>query len=105
LTLGGSAVVQPSPQTKVTRKKGNRCAFVAKSQGTARLKLDLGRGAWNAKIVRRDLGQLTNPFGTSIGDDSGGESLGFETTKSAWKYLRTERLGRRSREAWRLTAG
>jgi hypothetical protein len=91
LTLDGSTVAQKAPGTKFVRQKGNRCVFVAKtSNGIGRFELDLGKGTWNAEVVRKDLEKLTSPVdvGLQIGDDDGSESLGFKTNGAIWTYVR-----------------
>jgi CSLREA domain-containing protein len=91
LTLDGSTVAQRVPGTRFVRQKNNRCVFVAKVEnGIGRLELDLGKGTWNAQVVRRDLERLTNPIEASltIGDDTGAETLGFRETKAVWTYVR-----------------
>jgi hypothetical protein len=91
LSLDGGAVAQRVPGTKFTRQSGNRCVFVAKTEnGIGRLELDLGKGAWNAQVIRRDLERLTNPvdLGLRIGDDAGTESLQFRANGAVWTYAR-----------------
>ncbi len=91
LSLGGNAVAQKVPGTKFTRQSGNRCVFVAKTEnGIGRLELDLGKGTWNAQVIRKDLEKLTNPveIGLKIGDDAGSETLKFKTNGAIWTYIR-----------------
>ena len=91
LSLGGNAVAQKVPGTKFTRQSGNRCVFVAKTEnGIGRLELDLGKGTWNAQVIRKDLEKLTNPVevGLKIGDDAGSETLKFKTNGAIWTYIR-----------------
>ena len=91
LNLNGSTVAQKVPGTKFTRQSGNRCVFVARTEnGIGRLEIDLGKGTWNAQVVRRDLERLTNPVevALTIGDDAGGESLRFTGIGAVWTYTR-----------------
>ena len=79
------------PRDEFTRQSGNRCVFVAKTEnGIGRLEVDLGKGTWNAQVVRRDLERVTNPvdIGLTIGDDTGTESLRFTTSGAVWTYTR-----------------
>jgi PKD repeat protein len=91
LTLDGSTVAQKLPGTKFVRQSGNRCVFVAKTEnGIGRFELDLGKGTWNAAVIRKDLEKLTNPVDVAltIGDDSGSETLKFKTSGAIWTYIR-----------------
>ncbi|HEY1315856.1 MAG TPA: PKD domain-containing protein [Gaiella sp.] len=91
LTLGGATVAQKVPGTKFARQSGNRCVFVAKTEnGIGRLELDLGKGTWNAQVIRRDLERLTNPVEVAlrIGDDAGVESLKLRAMGAIWTYAR-----------------
>jgi PKD repeat protein len=91
LSLGGSTVAQKVPGTRFSRQSGNRCVFVAKTEnGIGRLELDLGKGTWNAQVIRRDLERLTNPVEVAlrIGDDAGSELLPFRGNGAIWTYVR-----------------
>jgi PKD repeat protein len=91
LSLDGATVAQRVPGTKFVRQSGNRCVFAAKTEnGIGRLELDLGKGTWNAQIIRRDLEKLTNPVivGLAIGNDSGSEELRFRIVGPVWTYSR-----------------
>ncbi len=91
LTLGDTTVAQRLPGTKFVPQRGNRCVFVAATtNGIGRFELDLGKGTWNAQVIRRDLERLTNPLnvGLTIGDDSGSETLDLRGRGAIWTYNR-----------------
>lgn len=91
LTLDGNVVAQRIPGARFTRQAGNRCVFATRTEnGIARLELDLGKGTWNAEVIRRDLEKLTNPVdvGLAVGDDAGSETLAFRQRGNVWTYAR-----------------
>jgi CSLREA domain-containing protein len=91
LTLDGATVAQKLPGRQFTRQSDKRCVFVAKTEnGIGRLELDLGKGTWNAQVIRRDLERLTNPVdvGLRIGDDEGTETLKLRASGAVWTYVR-----------------
>ncbi|MFN0153926.1 MAG: PKD domain-containing protein [Gaiella sp.] len=91
LSLGRTVVAQRVPGTRFVRQAGNRCVFVAKTTNEiGRLELDLGKGTWNAQVIRPALERLTNPLevGLKIGDDEGSETLRMTHSGSIWSYER-----------------
>ena len=58
--------------------------------GITLLVIDPRKGTWDALVVATDLELLTNPVevALTVGDDTGGESLGMITTRGLWTYRR-----------------
>jgi PKD repeat protein len=91
LSMDGSTVAQRITGSRFNRESGGRCVFTAKTDnGIGRLEFNVGKGTWNAQVVRKDLEKLTNPVevGLAIGDDSGTETLRFRQAGAVWTYVR-----------------